>query len=339
MKKFSIFLAITLLLGQFSAFAKSDTVVDSQTVTVLEKSFPDVPNYHDYYVPISFLTKIGVFKGYDDGTFKPENPINRAEVLKIILKSAGVAETNTFSNAFPDVKAGDWFFPYVLKAKEIGIVNGNQDGTFAPNRQVNLSEFLKMMLNANSANLNNLDLSNVAGNVKATDWFAPYVAYALSVGIISKDPSGNVDISKALTRGEVANMIYLLTMIKNANNSAVLLDQAKAQILQIDVYVSAKKVQSAKIASELAIDLTQQLLKLLPEDKAVLSLAKIAKAYDFLVSSFIFGIQSNYSECRNYANLAIEKANEAWEVDNSVQPIAKYIKDKANELILQVQGK
>jgi hypothetical protein len=298
----------------------------------------DVVNSHDFFVPISFLTKIGVFKGYDDGAFRPENPINRAEVLKILLKSAGISEATEFSDSFPDVKSTDWFAPFVLRAKEIGIVNGNQDGTFAPNRQVNLSEFLKMMLYANGANLSNLDLKNVANNVKETDWYAPFVAYSLSVGIITKDSSGNVDISKPLTRGETANMIYLLLMIKNANNPAILLDQAKAQILQINVFVNAQKITEAKFASELSVDLTQQLMKLKPEDKSILSLAKIARAYDYLVSSFIFGIQKNYSECINFANMAINKATEAWEADNESQPVAGYIKDRANELINQASS-
>ena len=62
--------------------------VFSQTANALEtkKTFTDVPPTHQYNVAINYLTEQGVINGYEDGTFGPENPINRAEALKIILE-------------------------------------------------------------------------------------------------------------------------------------------------------------------------------------------------------------------------------------------------------------
>ena len=47
--------------------------------------------------------------------------------------------------SFPDVALSDWFFPYVEEIKTWGIVDGNDDGTFAPERNINRAEFSKII--------------------------------------------------------------------------------------------------------------------------------------------------------------------------------------------------
>jgi hypothetical protein len=61
--------------------------------------------------------------------------------LALILSSTLWAQ----SQIFPDVGTNQWFFPYVAKIKDWGIVNGNDDGTFAPSRNINRAEFSKML--------------------------------------------------------------------------------------------------------------------------------------------------------------------------------------------------
>ncbi|MCF7906180.1 S-layer homology domain-containing protein [Candidatus Gracilibacteria bacterium] len=48
-------------------------------------------------------------------------------------------------NFFPDVHVADWFYPYVEEIREWGVINGNDDGTFAPERNINRAEFSKML--------------------------------------------------------------------------------------------------------------------------------------------------------------------------------------------------
>ena len=108
---------------------------------------------------------------------------------------------------------------------------------------------------------------------------------------------------------------------------------------QIEVYIAANKVNNAKNSSELAVDLTQQALKNMPDNNVVLGAAKLARAYDLLVQSFIYGIQKKNTEAADFANQAIAKATEAWEANNATQPIARHIKDRAREILAQVGGK
>jgi len=48
-------------------------------------------------------------------------------------------------NFFPDVHVADWFYPYVEEVRQWGVINGNDDGTFAPERNINRAEFSKML--------------------------------------------------------------------------------------------------------------------------------------------------------------------------------------------------
>lgn len=47
--------------------------------------------------------------------------------------------------SFPDVKINDWFYQYVESIKDWGIINGQGDGTFAPEKGINRAEFSKMI--------------------------------------------------------------------------------------------------------------------------------------------------------------------------------------------------
>ena len=49
------------------------------------------------------------------------------------------------ANFFPDVHVADWFYPYVEEIRQWGVVSGNADGTFAPERNINRAEFSKML--------------------------------------------------------------------------------------------------------------------------------------------------------------------------------------------------
>lgn len=339
-KKFAAATAVLVLSTGFTPATLAETVASTSSGTqMVSTGFNDVSRTHPYYTAITFLSQNGVIGGYDDGTFKPENPINRAEVLKIILRGSGIEADEAFTQHFPDVNERDWFAPYVLKARAMGFVKGDDvNGTFAPSRQVNLAEFLKMLLTANDIDVSSFEGKTVAPNVPLDAWYANYVNYAVALGIALVNTDGNVDAARPLTRAEVVDMMYLLSIILSGGDTQFLLTRAESEMAQIEVYIAANMVANAKNASELAVDLTQQAYKNMPDNAVVLGAAKIARAYDWLVDSFILGIQGQNEASAQMANDAIDKATEAWEANNATQPIAKHIKDRAREILEQVGG-
>ncbi|MFA5948263.1 MAG: S-layer homology domain-containing protein, partial [Candidatus Gracilibacteria bacterium] len=98
--------------------------------------FPDVDEDHENYKAITYLQEKGVISGNDKGEFKPEGFLNRAEALKIIVNAFAVPLEEDYEILFPDVVKTDWFFKFVMAAKQSGIVKGYDDGNFKPANEV-----------------------------------------------------------------------------------------------------------------------------------------------------------------------------------------------------------
>ncbi|GAB6180242.1 hypothetical protein JCM14036_15610 [Desulfotomaculum defluvii] len=87
---------------------------------------------------ISDWVQSGLAKGYEDGKFKPENNITRAEFMALVNRSFGF--TKAIEVNFLDVNANDWFAGDIAKAMAAGYIGGYQDGTMKPNNQITRQE-------------------------------------------------------------------------------------------------------------------------------------------------------------------------------------------------------
>ncbi len=171
--------------------------------------FPDVPASHTNATAIDYLTTEGVIGGYPDGLFRPDQPINRAEALKIILLGSGIATSSPRSAVFPDVPAESWFAPFIETAKMRAIVGGYPDGFFRPEQTVNLVEALKMALTANQIELTNY-ATKVAlfSDTDAGAWYNAFLGYAQKFELVSVDDGNRVYPATPLTRGQLAEVMY-----------------------------------------------------------------------------------------------------------------------------------
>jgi len=163
---------------------------------------------HRYEDSINRLVELGVLNGYPDGTFKPENTVNRAETLKFILESLRIMQANNNQeafvmpanfNAFPDVDSNAWFATYVAEGLEKEIIKGYPDGTFQGGNTVILAEALKMALEAHSETP-----AIQVWSGETTPWYKKYFDSAYDLYLL---PEGLNDPSKELTRGELAYII------------------------------------------------------------------------------------------------------------------------------------
>lgn len=122
------------------------TMVLPMTVSA---AFTDVPTDHHYYDAITNLSSEGILNGFGDGTFKPEEPVTRAQFTKIICYALSVG-TLTYSdeerNIFTDVDPGYWAANNIVTAYKQGIINGMGDGTFAPEKGVQYEQAVKMVV-------------------------------------------------------------------------------------------------------------------------------------------------------------------------------------------------
>lgn len=100
-------------------------------------TFTDVPSSYWGAAAIGKAAKLGFMKGYQDGTFKPNQPLTRAEMASLsAVLSPGSA---TLGHGFTDIR-GHWAENAILRAQGAGILRGYQDGTFRPNAQLTRAE-------------------------------------------------------------------------------------------------------------------------------------------------------------------------------------------------------
>ena len=103
--------------------------------------YPDVAPDAWYNNAISTLTKMGIINGYEDGTFRPNNPITRAELTKMAVSFFSSADQYFGKTpSFSDVPADAWYTRFIAAAEELGLINGYPDGTFRPANNITRAE-------------------------------------------------------------------------------------------------------------------------------------------------------------------------------------------------------
>ena len=94
-----------------------------------------------YNTAVSTMTKAGIVDGYPDGTFRPDAPITRAEMAKIISLFAKLDKSES---RFSDI-AGHWAEAYIRLAADNGWITGYPDGTFGPQRDITRAETMTLV--------------------------------------------------------------------------------------------------------------------------------------------------------------------------------------------------
>ncbi|PIR54101.1 hypothetical protein COU75_02910 [Candidatus Peregrinibacteria bacterium CG10_big_fil_rev_8_21_14_0_10_42_8] len=174
---------------------------EKEEVQVEDNTFEDVSSSHPNAKAINFVRNEGIVKGYDDGTYRPNQTINRAEFIKIIIASNFTQEAidNCESeDLFSDVHQSDWFADYVCIGKNDNVISGYDDGSFGPEKPVNFAEAAKIVVNAFTIHTNPEDQ-------KLSVWWKPYVFALSRIGGL---PPSFTDPNQLLTRGEMAEIIF-----------------------------------------------------------------------------------------------------------------------------------
>ncbi len=105
-------------------------------------SFSDVSATDWFNNAVSTLENAGVIGGYSDGTFRPNEYITRAELVKIAVSFYGTSAGK--DTHFSDTSA-HWANDFIEAAREMGFIDGYTDGTFRPDRLVTRAEAMKII--------------------------------------------------------------------------------------------------------------------------------------------------------------------------------------------------
>ncbi|MCM3038363.1 family 10 glycosylhydrolase [Paenibacillus motobuensis] len=145
--------------------------------------------------------------GYNDGMFRPNQPVNR-EQFAVMLSRALKLEGSGTDVSFADAdKIAAWARPHIARVLESSIINGYQDHTFRPNQQINRAEMAAMIVRALGIEPDSkADLPFSDAN-KIPAWASPYVAAAYHAGIIQGRSNQAFAPKENATRAEAVIMI------------------------------------------------------------------------------------------------------------------------------------
>lgn len=113
-------------------------------------TFSDVATVDWFWAYVLKAYNLSLVSGYSDGSFGPNNSINRAEALKIILNAFDVSlvSDSEVDDDFSDVSVDDWYARYVQTAFDEGLVSGYGDGVFGPGNSLTRGEAAKILYTA-----------------------------------------------------------------------------------------------------------------------------------------------------------------------------------------------
>lgn len=107
-------------------------------------TFDDVPATHGFAFEIIYLHEQGIVSGYEDGTFRPNATVSRAQAIVMIGRALELDGTQR-STQFSDVTAGNPASGYIASGVEEGIIFGFPDNTFRPNAHLNRGQAAMML--------------------------------------------------------------------------------------------------------------------------------------------------------------------------------------------------
>jgi hypothetical protein len=311
-----------------------------------EQAFSDLPPNHPVYEAAEFLKSQGIISGYPDGTFKPDKGVNRAEAIKLIiapLVDTAVLQQLT-SSPFTDVKPNDWFIGYVEAARQNTIIDGPPSkGAFNGGNPVLKAEFIKMLELAHKVNpsgtLSEISLPLSPDVADPSQWFYPYMRYAIASSMTMIGGDGLLHPDRKLTRGDCALILHRYLMFKQGRRTQALLSEAESEILIILGALESNDIVNAELASARGLLAARGAHLSKPDEPIVQGALKISEAFRALVRAYRSGLNNDFQQVTkltgdawNLASRAKELAPNLAGIADQVQKIAKGMADSARAL-------
>lgn len=200
-KSYRKFLATTVTAAMVATVATPFASVEAAN------NFKDVNASAWYAKNVDYLVGKDVLKGYEDGTFKPNNGVTRAEAAKMIVAALDYELPAKAELKFKDTKNDAWYAAYVQVLVEKGIVEGNPDGTFAPNAVITRAALAKMVVKAYELEGNagaNVSFPDVASGA----WYTNDILALASLGVVQGKSNGKFEPNATVTRAEAAAFLH-----------------------------------------------------------------------------------------------------------------------------------
>ena len=193
-------------------------ILESGNYAVREnaKDFTDISNKSkEMQDAIRYLASKGVIYGTTETTFSPDDTINRAQIVALIMRALGKANDTSLRANFTDVSPSDWYYYAAAASQKNNIILGYSDGSFRGGNIINRGQIyvvsgrilVKEMRYKAPTNPESY-LSKYEDDI--ADWAKPMIALATRENLIVKRKDGRFYAAGSMTRGNAAIALYRL---------------------------------------------------------------------------------------------------------------------------------
>lgn len=154
---------------------------------------------------IQELAKTNIVKGYEDGTFKPDNNMTRAEVATIINRLIGA--TKESSSYIPDLDRQSWYSQEIRKAMQSGIIKGDENGYVRANSYVTREEVVVMLSRAFYFSCDEVLDNSFKDEDQISSWAKDSFLAFIKLGYINGYEDGSLRPKGNITRAEFITIL------------------------------------------------------------------------------------------------------------------------------------
>ncbi len=180
--------------------------------------FGDVSSIHPYAGAIRELSEAQIVNGYDDGSFRPQNPVWRQHFAKMIVNTLELPVSEVDRAVFSDVDdyGPSTLYPdnYIAVAASTGITRGTGNGHFSPDADISRAQVVSMVVRAlQSLQPGELAVPPVGYTATWQDFSTDHETNARLAeynGLLAGMPLAGLDPWGKMTRGEVAQVLFNL---------------------------------------------------------------------------------------------------------------------------------
>lgn len=158
-------------------------------------TFTDMAESHWAYANVQKLVEEGTVSGYEDGSFRPNGTVTRAEFVKMVGES-----DVTRTEAYADVAASHWAYSYIMKADFPQV----EDNLFQPNAPITRGLAAELLWRRNGK-LTGIYVPSVITAQYARNTEA--IAWAYATGLMQGDDGVNLRAEGTLSRAEATALI------------------------------------------------------------------------------------------------------------------------------------
>ncbi|MEH2054908.1 MAG: DUF1565 domain-containing protein [Nostoc sp.] len=172
-------------------------------------AFKDVPTNFWAKSYIEALASQNIIAGFPDGSFKPNEPVTRAQFATIVTKALKPAAKRPVIK-FKDVATNFWAYAAIQSAYQSQFVSGYPDGTFKPQQQIQRVQALVALANGLGLTTNNQNVLNFYTDAAQIPNYAiaPVAAATARQLVINYPTVKQLNPSREATRAEVAAFVY-----------------------------------------------------------------------------------------------------------------------------------